>query len=177
MVCRLHRDDAMPPGRRSLRLARFDYASPGAYFVTVVVHQRRCLLGDVVSDRSVPNDAGLMVLDTCHSLASRYPGITVGAVVIMPNHVHCILELDGNCSTGRRLPLPAIVGTFKSLTTTRYIEGVKRHAWPAFERHLWQRSYYDRVIRDDAELAAFREYIATNPLRWTLDREFPRCTP
>jgi putative transposase len=163
----------MPFSRRSLRLGRFDYGSPGAYFITVVVHQRRCVLGDVVSGRTIPNDAGRMVIETWHSGASRHPLLALDSFVVMPNHVHGIVRLDAAAPHQRAIPVPAVVGAFKSLTTRAYIHGVRTHGWPSFERHLWQRSYYDRVIRDDAELAAYREYIATNPLRWSLDREFP----
>ena len=159
--------------RRSLRLARFDYSLPGAYFITVVVHQRRCLLGAVVSGRSVPNDAGQRVIETWRSLTSRYRRVTLDAFVVMPNHIHGILRLDGGASLERQVGIPTIVGVLESLTTVRYVDAVEQRGWPPFERRLWQRSYYDRVIRDEAALTVCREYIATNPTRWAFESELP----
>ena len=71
-------------------------------------------------------------------------------------------------------PLQRIVQWFKTMTTNEYIHGVKEHGWPRFQGSLWQRSFYDHVIRDEASLNRIREYISTNPLRWDLDRENPR---
>ncbi len=62
---------------------------------------------------------------------------------------------------------------FKTMTTNAYIRGVRDEGWPRFEGHLWQRSYHDRIVRNETELDHLREYIATNPLRWHLDRENP----
>ncbi len=160
-------------GRRSPRLPRFDYGSAGVYFITVVAHQRRCLFAEVMSGQSVATDAGHMILSTWHSIPARHPGAALDDFVLMPNHVHGLLRLEGGSPRPRRLTVPAVVGAFKSLTTTRYIQGVSALGWPPFEQHLWQRSYYDRILRDEVEVKAVREYIATNPLRWTSDREFP----
>jgi REP element-mobilizing transposase RayT len=74
------------------------------------------------------------------------------------------------------LSLSDMVHRFKTLTTKRYTDGVKERGWPAFRGRLWQRNYYDHVIRNERELDKIREYIATNPLRWALDRENPQST-
>ena len=66
-----------------------------------------------------------------------------------------------------------IVQAFKSMTTIAYIRGVSEHGWPPFEGRLWQRNYYERVIRDERELGAARKYILENPIKWHLDRENP----
>jgi putative transposase len=165
--------------RRPLRLPRYEYRTPGAYFVTLVVHQRRCVLGHVVGDRTVTNAAGSMVIETWKAIPEWYRGASVDAAVVMPNHVHAILWIGASVSAAHggdaanSLGLSDILHRFKTLTTYRYIAGVKTAGWPSFDRRLWQRSFYDRVIRDDAELARYREYIAANPLRWSLDPEFP----
>jgi len=71
------------------------------------------------------------------------------------------------------LSLPDIVHRFKTMTTKRYADGVKRHGWPRFPGKLWQRNYYEHIVRDDDELFRVREYIMNNPARWATDRENP----
>jgi REP element-mobilizing transposase RayT len=66
-----------------------------------------------------------------------------------------------------------IVGTFKSLTTVRYTQGVKTDGWPAFRERLWQRNYYEEILRGNTALLRVRDYIAENPHRWTTDPENP----
>jgi len=73
------------------------------------------------------------------------------------------------------LSLGDVVQRFKTLTTRRYIEGVKRHGWPSFPGRLWQRNYYEHIIRNDQSLARIRQYIIENPTRWTMDRENPHA--
>jgi len=79
--------------RRSLRLRHYDYASAGAYFVTVCTHRRECLFGDVADDEMRMNDAGRMVESVWNHLPINYPGVTVDAYVVMPNHFHGIVVL------------------------------------------------------------------------------------
>lgn len=71
------------------------------------------------------------------------------------------------------MPLPEIVQWFKTMTTTEYIRGVKQHGWHPFPGKLWQRNYYEHVIRNEQSFHRIREYIATNPQRWQLDKENP----
>jgi REP element-mobilizing transposase RayT len=73
----------------------------------------------------------------------------------------------------RALSLPEVVHRFKTLTTKRYADGVKRLGWPPFPKTLWQRNYYEHIIRDEHDLTRIREYIVNNPLQWALDRENP----
>lgn len=124
-----------------------------------------------------------MVLDIWAALPDHYAGVRVDAVVIMPNHLHGILILTrktaGHMSDGASIPesmpltLPDVVHRLKSLTTRRYIEGVRAHGWTAFHGRLWQRNYFERIIRDDGELMHTQRYIAMNPAQWTVDRENP----
>ena len=79
---------------------------------------------------------------------------------------------QGVAPTG--LSLSRIVHRFKTLTTKRYADSVKERGWPTFRARLWQRGYFDHVVRDDRDLERIRDYIATNPLRWALDRENPQ---
>jgi putative transposase len=181
------------PHRRSIRLKGYDYAQPGTYFVTIVTQGRRHLFGEVADGKILLNDAGQMVNDVWMDLPKHYPGVELDAFVIMPNHIHGIIILVGAgpraCpDTGqpqkmgqpqgvaRTLGLPDIVHRFKTMTTKLYAEGVKQLGWQSFPGHLWQRNYYEHIIRNDDSLDRIREYIAANPLRWHLDRENPEAT-
>jgi len=181
--------------RRSIRLRNFDYASAGAYFVTICAQGRECQFGEVVDGVMTANDAGLMVESVWSGVLERFSGVELDAFVIMPNHVHFILFLVGaplvgtlsyesalpivneqNTRAGTR-PAPTtvgdIVGVFKSVTTHEYSIGVTKFGWPQFPGRLWQRNYFERIIRDDKELDKFRSYILHNPDRWVEDEENP----
>lgn len=152
--------------RRSPRLQEYDYAQNGAYFVTICIQNRVCLFAE--PDTLQLSPAGKMVELVWQQLPTQFPTIELDAFVVMPNHLHGIIVL-----TQRDLGLPDVMQWFKSLTTHEYIKGVKSSHWPAFEGKLWQRSYYDHVVRNDDDLNRIREYIALNPMRWELDEENP----
>ena len=160
-----------PSGRKLLRLASFDYAEPRSYFVTIVVRDRRCLLGEVVQDDVRPSAAGEMVVRQWRSLADRYAGIEVEPFVVMPNHLH------GLISTSRMSGPPVlggIVGAFKSITGREYRAGADCGRWPAMWGNLWQRGYFDHIVRDEADEARIAEYIQANPSNWAVDPDNPR---
>lgn len=165
------------PRRKSPRLAGFDYATESAYFVTVCIQKRECLLGRVDAGILQPNAAGKMVARWWLKLESKFPSIKIDSFyVVMPNHFHGIVFLSapGGAHTGA--PLQKIVQWFKTMSTNEYIHGIKEYGWPPFRERLWQRSFYDHVIRNEESLNRIREYIATNPRRWDLDRENLQAT-
>jgi len=155
--------------RRSIRLADFDYSSAGFYFVTICVQGRECLLGEIADGEVVLNEAGRMVEDTWLELSVQYPGIALDEHVVMPNHFHGIIVLQSPAV----LSLPDVVHRFKSLTTTRYRDGVNNDNWPPFPGKLWQRNYHERIIRNEKELHQIRQYIHDNPAQWESDDENP----
>ena len=158
--------------RRSLRLPHFNYANAGAYFVTVCIQDRMPLLGNFTAGEMQNNEAGNMVQKAWEELPEHYPGVSVDALVVMPNHVHGILILtDDNAST-TALSLSDVIQRWKSWSTTLYRRGVNEQSWPPFPARLWQRNYYERVVRDDEELQRFRNYIFENATRWYDDEEF-----
>lgn len=186
--------------RRSIRLRGYDYSSGGAYFVTVCVQGWKCLFGEIVDGAMALSDAGRMVKEVWDELPEHYSGVVIDTHVVMPNHFHGIIILVGAAPRGRpdHAPVEAaprgrpsghpqggaptmslydVVHRFKSLTTARYRCGVNHHNWPPFPGRLWQRNYYERVIRDDEELAGIREYIRCNPIRWADDGENPAKSP
>jgi REP element-mobilizing transposase RayT len=145
-------------------LRGYDYSQPGFYFVTIITQDRRGLFGTIVNAEMRPNDAGRMVADVWTAMPAHYPGVGLDTFVLMPNHVHGIVTLDS--SRERTLSLPDVVHRFKTMTTTRYVDGVRTSDWPGFRAHLWKRSYYEHVIRNDQALDRIRSYIAGNPQRW-----------
>ena len=168
--------------RRSIRMRDYDYAQPGAYFVTVCTYQRECLLGDVIADGHALvrlSKYGCIVCEAWFRSEDIRPGIGLDAFVVMPNHVHgiVIFHVDvgaHSCapSDGRyRAPrsLGAFIAGFKSATTARINE---RRDTPGLP--VWQRNYYEHVLRGEESLKRAREYIQLNPLRWHLDGENPR---
>lgn len=168
--------------RRSTRLAGWDYASDGCYFVTICIHERHLALGDVVGGGVRLNQFGQVVADAWRWLALQYVHVVLDEWCVMPDHLHAILKLDSRrgasqdrcrgasrgaptgtpgplaCTPSRPKPLGQLIGAFKTVSTRRVNElrGTPR-------MRLWQRGYYDRVIRDAMELERTREYIRLNP--------------
>jgi len=156
-----------PPVRKSPRLNGFDYATAGAYFVTICTQRMEPRFGSVEAGVLMLNDAGRMVASHWEANIERYPDAMLDTFVIMPNHLHAILFLGSNPSVAsHRTSLVQIVGSFKSLTTVTYARGVRDGLYDAFSGSLWQRSFYDRMLRDDRALDAARLYIEGNPSRW-----------
>jgi REP element-mobilizing transposase RayT len=264
--------------RRSIRLRGYDYTQPGAYFVTICAHERRCLFGALDGGALRLTDAGRMIERWWGELNRKFPGAQTDAFVIMPDHIHGIIIItaanriiadrvdpivginaggyadppprddadDSNASnainatpsvradlhirprrtgnepndadvnravsivginaggsadppprddgddfnaggainadagdsiandtndTPNRASLFAIVQWFKIMTTNAYIRGVKQSGWPPFRKRVWQRGYWERIVRDERELQATRRYIAENPISWTAGRK------
>lgn len=136
----------------------------------------RWVFGDVVRGRMVLNAAGKMVGAVWRTLPARFPHITLDEFVVMPDHFHGLLFLSPMGKTdapaGRALcgppagSLGQVVQAFKSESTLRYGTGVRDHGWPPFRRRLWQRNYFESIIRDDSHLRNTRRYIALNPARY-----------
>ncbi|MDW8289818.1 MAG: transposase [Armatimonadota bacterium] len=185
----LHRERRQ---RRSIRLPGYDYSQPGAYFVTICTHERLCLFGEVVNGQMHLSPFGQVVYEEWYRSAQMRREIVLNPdeMVIMPNHLHGIVWIvetatvgaDGCPPIDRRPPhggahvraplqrrprsLSSFIAGFKSATTAR-INAVR--ATPG--EPLWQRNYYEHIIRDEARLNRIREYILLNPLRWHLDYE------
>jgi putative transposase len=177
------------PDRHSIRLPEFDYRWNAAYFVTICTHQRAWLFGTVERGRMHLNDCGHIAASAWRQIADHFPGVTLDAWVVMPNHVHGIIVLTGNQrppvnvaviawrkkfsatdydpdGSARpkgpaRKSLGAIVGSFKS-ATTRSIN--QRRRMP--RAPVWQRGYHESIVGEGRSLDAIRRYIATNPRHW-----------
>ena len=162
--------------RRSIRLPDYDYTQAGAYFVTMVVRDRSCLFGEIANGEVQLNETGMLVVDTWEWLATQYAYVTLDEYVVMPNHLHGIIVIDtrrGGSRTAptmpsKRKPLGRLVGAFKTVMTKQF-----NRAHGTKGRPIWQRNYYEHIIRDGNELARIRKYILDNPAQWAFDRENP----
>jgi putative transposase len=167
--------------RKTPRLSGYDYSQEGAYFVTVCIQNRESLLGGILNGEMRLNQPGFAVEKWWKELERKFPSIKIDEYyVVMPNHIHGIVFITSSPSPEVQgghagPPLQKIVQWFKTMTTNNYIHGVKEHGWHPFKGNLWQRSFYEHVIRNDEALNRIREYIQTNPQRWDLDRENPRA--
>ena len=186
--------------RRSIRLKEYDYSLDGFYFVTICVNGRLPLFGRIVDDVMHLNEAGIIIEEQFCLLPQRYSHIICREYMIMPNHFHCIIQImdvkdvqldsvpvgaplvgaqtinqfsgqpQGIAPTGVRPTLGEIVGAFKSVTTNEYIRGVKDKGWQPFDTRLWQRNYYEHIIRDQRSYDEISCYILDNPRYWRTDK-------
>jgi REP element-mobilizing transposase RayT len=135
------------------------------------------------------NDAGRMVEHWWLRLAEKFAQVVLDEHITMPNHFHGIIVFvdrrrgapvctpscgETDALPKKRVPLGEIVQWFKTMTTNEFIRGVKGLDWPRFERKLWQRDYFEHVIRDEKSLNNIRRYIRANPLMWPYDRDNPQ---
>ena len=153
--------------RKSPRLVEYDYASAGYYFVTICVQDKACRFGEVIGDTMRLNGVGKMIESAWLALPQRFKHLGLDSFVVMPNHIHGIIDLEGGVTLSR------VIQVFKSVTTNEYIRGVRQNGWGRFDGTFWQRSFYDHVIRNDKDLFRIQEYILNNPLSWALDEENP----
>ena len=157
--------------RKSIRLKGFDYSTKRHYFITVCSNFRAPLFGYVRHEKSILNDAGLMVDAYWAHLPDKFPNVKLHAFIVMPNHIHGIIEIvDTGGHSGASLH--TIVQWFKTMTTNAYIKNVHTNNWPAFDGKLWQRNYYEHIIRDEKSLSAIIRYIHSNPSNWLRDQHF-----
>lgn len=189
--------------RRSIRLKDYDYSLKGLYFITICCQNRVCRFGNIVEGKMVLNDAGIMVDKWFYELENKFHDIKCHEMVIMPNHIHFIVENIGltvganlcvrpnnnirpnenicpnqnecgNLSEGEHIgsPLREVVQWFKTMTTNEYIRGVKQLGWDVFDGKLWQRNYYEHIIRNETSYLRIVEYINNNPSNWKEDKMF-----
>jgi len=176
--------------RRSIRAKRYDYATCGAYFITICIHEQQSVLGEIRNGIVGLSGTGCMVRKVWDELPTRYHGVETDAIVVMPNHMHGIIVLTGGGQARGPAPtamtsahvgvhprvrpqsaaaqawgpaptVPMVVQRFKSFTT--HLHG----------RKLWQRNYFEHIVRGDRDLDRIRDYVHTNPIRWSVDHENP----
>jgi len=173
--------------RRSIRLQEWDYSQAGAYFVTICTQNRECVFGNVVDGEMVLNDAGRVVESVWNDLPNHYPHVELDEFVIMPNHFHGIVviiddvivraihelplqhELPRQMTQKQRrnMLLPKLIGRFKMLSSKRINQLRKTPG-----ARLWQRNYYEHIVRNEYEFNSICQYIIDNPAGWKEDELF-----
>ena len=171
--------------RRSIRLRDYDYSHAGAYFVTICAWQRECLFGEVVDGEVRLNDAGWIVQKCWDDMPHHFSHVELDAFVLMPNHAHGIIVING--PVGARFIAPDYHDASvkqgainRAPTLGTIIRGFKARCTYAINQQrnnpgvpVWQRNYYERVIRDEAEWHAIRQYMIDNPIKWAEDENHP----
>ena len=168
-----------PEHRHQLRRLRgYDYSRAGAYFITACTHGRANLFGKIVRHEMRLNIYGRMVQEVWNGLPGHYPHVALDAFVIMPNHIHGIVILSVGAglkpaptpkpASTPRHGLPEIVRAFKTFSAQQINR--LRHT-PGIP--VWQRNYYEHIIRNNAALNRIRQYVKANPAHWEKDRENP----
>ena len=170
---------SMHQKRKRNRLKEYDYSNAGYYFVTICVNDRNDYFGKIVNAGCVLNELGKLVKHILENIPVLYPNVELDYYVIMPNHIHIIIIIDRseNVSvvTSRDLSLDKkrkikslseIIGAFKTMSSREL------HKKGLIE-FKWQRSFYDRVIRNEKELFFIRQYIKQNPLRLEIEKDLP----
>jgi len=166
------------PQRRYTRLSNYDYRWPGAYFITICTFEKRILFSNIADGLMNTNNYGKIVEVCWKNLPLHYQGIGNDIFVIMPNHFHGIINIqDSPKRSGLKPdptpmhPLTEILRGFKTFSS-REINRLRQSAGIP----IWQRSFYELVIRSEEEYSQIAEYILGNPLKWDLDTENPKCT-
>lgn len=172
--------------RKSNRLSHYDYSQNGYYFITICTKEHKPFFGEVLSESVIQNDIGRIVEECLCEIPNHFPNSRIDQYVVMPNHVHVVLIIEGNdivagnspidfsvgdryiCPLQRRNVelIPKIVGTFKAVVTRK----IRRNHNSNFQ---WRRSYYDHIIRSEESLLKIQEYILNNPKKWALDKYNP----
>lgn len=157
------------PRRGTIRLADFDYSTPLWYYITICIQDRACILGKVVGDRSFLSPVGHVAHWQWLKLRAYFPHIELDEYVIMPNHIHGIIRIRATVKIAPTLG--QIIGSYKSRVIHECLSLFNNQ-----NRHLgklWQRNYYEHIIRDDTDRERIRRYIRHNPVNWTRDKLFP----
>lgn len=164
------------PYRKSIRLKNYDYSSNGYYFVTICTQNREKLFGEIVGAtlRGRPNNPDKIIVKWLLESENKFKDIKIDEYIVMPNHIHFIIKRTGDHtgSTGDHIgsPLRDIIGWFKTMSTNEYIAGVKDGRFMPFKGRLWQRNYYEHIIRNYDDYINIAEYIQNNPLKWKEDK-------
>lgn len=162
---------------KSIRFPGYDYSQPGPYFITILTNQRRKLLSKLVEGKSHLTPLGELAANVWIGLPDRFPEVEIDEFIVMPDHIHGIISLTGsmrNPTGGGSLvkPLPprlgVVIGTYKSVVTK-----VCHARSPENQGLIWQRNYYEHIIRNEYELNRIRDYIQRNPIAGDVDEPYP----
>ncbi len=160
------------PKRKRMRLKEYDYSKFGFYFVTICIKDRKEFFGNVIDSRLVLTKYGKIVDQVLKDLPNYYD-VELDFYIIMPDHIHLIIIIDNPPLTNTNkcqkvTTLSDIIGKIKSYSTRKIREELRDN-----KEFDWQKSFYDRIIRNEKELYNIRKYIEENPLRWEREKNYP----
>jgi REP element-mobilizing transposase RayT len=180
--------------RQSIRLKGYDYSQEGLYFVTICVQNRECIFGEIINHEMILNDAGKMAFQSWSDIPNHFPNVVLHEFVVMPNHIHGMIEIIGNdknkmdtnvepsdvrtdvgaknFSPLLRRPQPKPTGT--SRTIGSMIRGFKIGVTKQIGYSVWQRNYYEHIIRNHQSYERIIDYIVHNPQKWDNDKFYPQ---
>lgn len=174
------------PVRKHIRLPEYDYSQNNAYFITICTFDKKNIFGRVTNGKMYLNEAGKIALNEIEQTTLLRTGIKIEHSIVMPNHVHMIIELCSPVGTRRAVSerieefgkptvqsIPTIVRAYKSAVTKKVHE-MNGHGTPCPYERVWQTRYYDHVIRNRDDYRQIAEYIIYNPVKWENDRLFTR---
>lgn len=149
--------------RKSIRLKEYDYTQLGLYFITICCQNKEMRFGNIEKDKMLLNDFDQIAYHQWLDLANRFSNFELDVFVIMPNHIHGIIFLkeDGDKRIGD------IVGTYKSLVSIECLKLSKSRN--EIMGKLWQRNFYEHIIRDERGYQNIKEYILNNSSKWNID--------
>ena len=158
------------PERKPNRLCEYDYSTQGAYFVTLCTQDRKKILSNIVGGGAL--DAPVLTLTKIGEIAQKYilssnqiPGVSVDKFLIMPDHIHLIIQINERVSIGTsRAPSPT------NMAIPHFVSTFKRFCHREVGATIFQRSYYDHVIRNEQDYNEIWEYIENNPKKWVIEK-------
>jgi putative transposase len=172
--------------RRSIRLKGYDYSNTGAYFLTICTKNRECLFGDIEQGQMILNAAGNVVKIWWPEMKNKLRNVELDEFIIMPNHSHGIVFIETDFvgaihelplhvesrheyqKQRRKMLLPKFIGWFKMNSAKQINQSRNTPGTP-----VWQRNYYEHIIRNEKELNKIRQYIVDNPVKWDMDENNP----
>jgi len=176
--------------RRSIRLKEYDYSSPGEYFVTICAFQRKCIFGNIINESVHLSHAGEIIKRYWEGIPKHYENVALDEFIVMPNHIHGIIVLTEPVGANsnppnkinlvgaihesplqtirqrRNMKLSKIIGRFKMTSSKEINLMCQTQGIP-----VWQRNYYEHIIRDEKDFENTRDYIIHNPLKWFCDND------
>ncbi len=157
------------PKRKAVRLKDYDYSTPGAYFITICVHNRRNILSDIVGEGSpLPKKSGKIAIKYIEQINPKYPTIFVDKYVVMPNHIHLLLSVKE--VTGRGNPSPTTDNIERAMGWFKYNAAKEINSlFGTSGQRVFQRSFHDHIIRDEKDYLKIWNYIDINPAKWEQD--------
>ena len=151
------------PKRKEIRLKEYDYNTAGAYFITICTANRKCFLwenvGTGIARPPRLSQYGSVVESAIQNIPAHYAGVSIDNYVVMPNHVHILLRIEGE-ENGRAMPVPTI---------STIVQQTKGYVTKQIGCSIWQSRFYDHIIRNQADYDNTYRYIENNPLQWELD--------